>query len=191
MSEGAPNPLPNVTRTGVVLRIRAATVDDIPRVAGHRVAMFRDMGKLAYADAPALVRGSVDFLGRAIPSGEYRGWLAELADRPGHVVGGAGVQLRQAMPRPPIHGLPATGDAPEALVINVYVEPAWRGRGVAEQMMRALLAWCYALPVARVVLHASDAGRALYERLGFVQTNEMRHQPDRMPAVAPNESHSP
>jgi hypothetical protein len=29
--------------------------------------------------------------------------------------------------------------------------------------------------VARLVLHASDDGRALYESLGFVATNEMRY----------------
>jgi hypothetical protein len=28
--------------------------------------------------------------------------------------------------------------------------------------------------VRRIVLHASDDGRRLYERLGFVPTNEMR-----------------
>jgi hypothetical protein len=29
----------------------------------------------------------------------------------------------------------------------------------------------------RVLLHASDAGRPLYESLGFVPTNEMRYSP--------------
>jgi hypothetical protein len=31
--------------------------------------------------------------------------------------------------------------------------------------------------VGRIVLHASAEGRRLYERLGFVQTNEMRLAP--------------
>ena len=40
--------------------------------------------------------------------------------------------------------------------------------------MRAALRALGERGVKRVVLHASDAGRALYERLGFVATNEMR-----------------
>jgi predicted N-acetyltransferase YhbS len=57
-------------------------------------------------------------------------------------------------------------------VLNVYVEPEWR-RGVAETLMRVQLDAVAERGIRRVVLHASDDGRPLYERLGFVQTNEM------------------
>jgi hypothetical protein len=40
--------------------------------------------------------------------------------------------------------------------------------------MRRLLAWAREERLDRVVLHASAEGRPLYERLGFVPTNEMR-----------------
>jgi hypothetical protein len=40
--------------------------------------------------------------------------------------------------------------------------------------MRALLSDLAARGVRRIVLHASEDGRPLYERLGFVATNEMR-----------------
>jgi ribosomal protein S18 acetylase RimI-like enzyme len=63
---------------------------------------------------------------------------------------------------------------PEAIVLNVYVEPAWRLRGVAEALMRAVLDALTERGIGHVVLHASDDGRRLYERLGFVPTNEMR-----------------
>jgi ribosomal protein S18 acetylase RimI-like enzyme len=45
---------------------------------------------------------------------------------------------------------------------------------VGEAVMRALLDALAARRVRRIVLHASDDGRSLYERLGFVPTNEMR-----------------
>ena len=63
---------------------------------------------------------------------------------------------------------------PEAIILNVYVEPAWRRRGVGEALMRSVLTALTDLKVRRIVLHASDNGRRLYERLGFVLTNEMR-----------------
>jgi ribosomal protein S18 acetylase RimI-like enzyme len=59
-------------------------------------------------------------------------------------------------------------------VLNVYVAPAWRRRGVGEALMRAVLDALAARGIRRIVLHASDNGRPLYERLGFVATNEMR-----------------
>jgi hypothetical protein len=43
--------------------------------------------------------------------------------------------------------------------------------------MKELMDWASARGCDRVVLHASDAGRDLYESLGFVRTNEMRWTP--------------
>lgn len=40
--------------------------------------------------------------------------------------------------------------------------------------MRAVLDALTVRGIRRVVLHASADGRRLYERLGFLQTNEMR-----------------
>ena len=51
---------------------------------------------------------------------------------------------------------------------------AWRRRGLGELMLREVLAWARAERLDRLVLHASDAGRHLYERPGLAATNEMR-----------------
>jgi hypothetical protein len=40
--------------------------------------------------------------------------------------------------------------------------------------MRHVLEWARCERLDRLVLHASPEGRPLYERLGFVPTNEMR-----------------
>lgn len=40
--------------------------------------------------------------------------------------------------------------------------------------MEVILAWARETAVESLVLHASADGRALYERLGFAATNEMR-----------------
>ena len=44
--------------------------------------------------------------------------------------------LREALPRGDTEDLEL---GPEAIVLNVYVEPAWRRRGIADALMRALL----------------------------------------------------
>jgi len=67
---------------------------------------------------------------------------------------------------------------PQALVMNVFTERAWRRRGVGEALMREVLRWCRANGVDSVVLHASEDGRPLYWNLGFTPTNEMRYEGD-------------
>jgi GNAT superfamily N-acetyltransferase len=134
--------------------------------------MFRDMRKLAPHQADALTTATASFLRDAMPRGDYLGWVAEDAVAPGVIVGGAGVHLRPILPRP--RGGDGLELGPEAIVLNVYVDPAWRRRGVGEALIRALLAALDAGGIRRIVLHASDDGRRLYERLGFEPTNEMR-----------------
>ena len=156
-------------------RVRRATEADIAILARHRMAMFRDMGKLAARHEESLLQATAAYLREALPRGEYLAWLAEDSDA-GTVIGGAGAQLRTILPRPP-EGARDLELGPEAIVLNVYVEREWRRRGVADMLMRALLDELAARRIRRIVLHASAEGRRLYERLGFVVTNEMRLAP--------------
>jgi ribosomal protein S18 acetylase RimI-like enzyme len=153
--------------------IRAAGPSDIPVLAAHRAAMFRDMGQLTARQEQPLTRATAAYLREALPRGEYLGWIAEDGGMTGVTIGGAGVQLRPILPRPR-SGNDDLELGPEAIVLNVYVEPAWRRRGVGEALMRTLLDGLAARGIRRIVLHASENGRRLYERLGFVPSNEMR-----------------
>lgn len=155
-------------------RIRPATPQDAPVLAKHRVEMFRDMGRIADDETAAELRAASEtMIGEWIGAGTYVGWLAEPLARPGLVVGGAGVQLRPMLPRPARAG-PGTFAGPEGYVLNVFVERAWRRRGVAAQLMEVVVSYARERRIRVVTLHASDAGRHLYERMGFVPTNEMR-----------------
>jgi GNAT superfamily N-acetyltransferase len=157
-------------------RIRLATAADAALLARHRADMFRDMGRCNAATHGPLMAASAAYFTRAIPAGEYAGWIATATGRDGRDVpiAGAGVQVRVMLPRPNETGTELT-DGPEGIVLNVYTEEAWRRRGVAELLMRHLLEWSRARGLVRVVLHASASGRPLYEKLGFVATNEMRY----------------
>ncbi|HZI22072.1 MAG TPA: GNAT family N-acetyltransferase [Gemmatimonadales bacterium] len=157
--------------------IRRATAADASVLAHQRAGMFRDMGELPDELHDPLVKASTVYFAKAIPEGSYVAWVAENEDAPplapGEIVGGAGVQLRELLPRPhPERTRLMRG--PQALILNVYTERSWRRRGVAEALMRELLAWCRDNGVESVVLHASNEGRPLYEKLGFTATNEMR-----------------
>jgi GNAT superfamily N-acetyltransferase len=155
--------------------VRQANAADVALLARHRAAMFRDMGLLKSHHEDELVQATASFVAKAMPRGEYLAWIAEDKGTSA-AIGGAGVHLRPILPRPRL-GTEELELGPEAIVLNVYVEAAWRRRGVGEALMRAVLTTLADQGIRRVVLHASADGRRLYERLGFVATNEMRLAP--------------
>ena len=132
------------------------------------------MGQLPDGLRATLVEAARAYFTQAIADGRYVGWVAELDDPSREIVAGAGLQLRELLPRPD-GARERLVRGPQGLVLNVYTERAWRRGGVADALMRELLQWCRANGIESVVLHASDEGRALYERLGFTPTNEMRY----------------
>ena len=147
------------------LTIRRATVEDAGIVAEHRARMFLDMGRMEGERALAMIEQVRRMAQTMLASGEYLGWFVTAED--GAVVAGAGVQMRTLLPRP------ETAVTPEALVVNVYVDPDYRRRGLARRLMEAILAWSQEQGIERVSLHASSMGRPLYESLGFNATSEM------------------
>ena len=159
----------------LLFSVRRARVEDAPVIAWHRARMFQDMGELSPASFDGLLNESRMWTERALANGEYVGWLGVPKSNPDVIAGGAGVQLRQVPPhpsRPPRDGAFAKGK--HAIVLNVFSEPEWRRRGLALLLMQEILHWARTEQLDRLVLHASSEARRLYERMGFVATNEMR-----------------
>ncbi len=157
-------------------QVRLAAPDDADIIGAHRAQMFYDMGDIPDHLFDQFRAMSRERLREQLTSGEYIGWLASPVDSLGKIVGGAGVQLRRVMPHPLTspNGESRIGEGRHAIILNVYTEPVWRRRGVAALLMRHIIDWSREQKLDRLVLHASDEGRALYEKLGFVLTNEMK-----------------
>ena len=153
--------------------LRLATVADTELLADHRVSMFRDMGIIAAAREEELRAASVAYFTAAIPAGEYVGWIATV-DGDARPAAGAGLQFRSLLPRPS-----PGGDGillgREGQLLNVYVAREFRRRGIARQLVQAIIDWCADHGVVRLVLSASAEGRPLYEQMGFVATREMSY----------------
>ena len=152
--------------------IRLATAADAPLLATQRVGMFRDMGRTTPEIEPPLLELCEDYLAKAIARGEYVGWLAQLTGAPHTVIGGGGVQFRPLVPRTDPEGKSILSGK-EGLILNVYVDPAYRRQGVARKIMESIVEWAPGAGIVRLVLHASPDGRSLYESMGFLASNEM------------------
>ena len=156
------------------IEIRRAVPEDADVLAHHRISMFRDMGSAVPQIEQQVRDAAATQMREAMTKGEYVAWVAHPTGERATIVGGAGVQLRRLFPRPDASG---TGVllGRDGIVLNVYVERAYRRRGIARQLMEAILAWVPSTDIVSLVLHASKEGRPLYEKLGFEPTNEMRY----------------
>jgi GNAT superfamily N-acetyltransferase len=130
--------------------------------------MFQDMGDVSGGRLRAKARTRLE---RWIDNGNYIGWLATPADEQEMIVAGAGVQLQPILPRP--LDVSTIGEGRQGTIVNVFTEPPWRQRGIAALLIKEIIIWSKYEQIDRLVLHASDEGRSIYERLGFVASNEM------------------
>jgi GNAT superfamily N-acetyltransferase len=177
------------------ISIRPATLADIPHLVHHRRAMFVDMGHKIAAELDGADQVAHDYFNAALRDGSYKGWLAEevtdgedanatqstAADAsaidpgaalkrppPGKIVAGGGIVFV------PWAGYPGESRTQRLWIVNMYTEPRARRQGIAKKLVTLMTDWCRAEGFAAVSLHASDAGRPVYESLGFKTSNEMK-----------------
>jgi len=155
--------------------IRQATPHDAAIIGWHRARMFQDMGLVPDELFESFRTKALDLLGKALASGDYFGWLVSERNAPQKIIAGAGVIIREVPPFPIRHknGEITIAEGRQGLIVNVFTEPEWRRRGLAQLLMEQIIAWSREQQLDGLVLHASDDGRALYEKFGFVPTTEM------------------
>jgi ribosomal protein S18 acetylase RimI-like enzyme len=102
---------------------------------------------------------------RMIAEGKYAGWITEDGGRP---VASAGLLILDWPPHPLDPGGEHRG-----YLLNVFVEPEYRKRGLAHLLVERCLGEARSRGIRVVALHSSDAGRGVYKSLGFHATSEM------------------
>ncbi|MEN9583868.1 MAG: hypothetical protein RLZZ616_874 [Pseudomonadota bacterium] len=140
--------------------VRQATQADIPVLVSLRMGLFCEVGELSdpLVDVD-LWQATSAYFSTAQADGCARSWVAEVG---GEVVASGTLAL---FVRPPY---PGNLSGREAYLLNMYTLPAYRKQGMASALLNAMVAYACAEQLGKVWLHASDEGRPLYERVGFV-----------------------
>ncbi len=142
------------------MRIREAEASDLDTVSAMRLAFVAEYRQV---EARTLTSEFADrtrnFLRRRQEAGTIRSWLAE--DDSGDCVGIVSMLLLDMPPRPD------DARSMEGYVINMYVDPAARRRGIGRALFDALLTDARGLGLRRLFLHATDDGRPMYVEGGF------------------------
>ncbi|MFN2527350.1 MAG: GNAT family N-acetyltransferase [Candidatus Baltobacteraceae bacterium] len=143
---------------------RIATPDDLAACAALWLEMFEAVGKYQEADFAADWRERfVRYGTKRIPTGEYRYFVAEDS---GEIVGCAGALVRDGYPFE-ISGVR------NGYIFGVSVKPRMQKRGIATALTTSCVDFLKKIRVGRILLHASPFGRPIYEKMGFIPTNEM------------------
>lgn len=144
--------------------IRTLRPSDLELVCRHREEMFRDAGRRDDVLAPMTAHFR-EWLKPRLADGSYFGFV--MSDD-GVDAAGIGLMLIEWPPHPEHPTQDKRG-----YVLNVFVEPAYRKRGLARELMALADAEFARRGVSYAVLHATEKGRPLYQGLGWNGTTEM------------------
>lgn len=146
--------------------IRRATLDDVPTILFQRCAMFSEMGSGTPEEIETMKHAFEPWLRQKMAEDRYLGWFAITND--GEIAAGAGLWL---MEWPPTVIEP---NARRAYMLNVFTHPEHRRQGLAHRLTQTIIDWCRTNGCHLLLLHASDAGRPVYESMGFALSNELK-----------------
>jgi GNAT superfamily N-acetyltransferase len=144
------------------MQIRPAEANDLDLVLRLRLEFLREVRGLAPVEVTNEFRDETRaFMHRTQREGRMRTWIAE---EHGDVLGIVSVVVNDVPP------LPGDARSREGYIINEYVKPAARGRGVGRHLLEAALGSADELGIRRFSLFATDAGKPLYVKEGFAST---------------------
>jgi ribosomal protein S18 acetylase RimI-like enzyme len=149
-----------------MLETRPATVADASLIATHRRAMFAAMGTGTPESLDEMTCHFEPWLLSRIADGRYLGWITCDGARP---IASTGLIFFDWPPHP-LH----TADCVRGYILNVFVEPEYRRRGLARSLVQLCMDEARRRGIRVTTLHASAEGRSVYEQLGFTASNEMQ-----------------
>ena len=148
--------------------VRKASQADLDLVVQQRLEFLRSVGDHDVVADPEFVEATRQFVEEEIVADRLHSWLAETDESC------IGVVSMLLWPRPPRPNDRGTRDA---YIINMHVAEASRGAGVGRRLLSACLASADEFGIGKFLLHATDAGRPLYESSGFVENPRWLERP--------------
>ncbi len=150
-----------------IINFREASTQEDNLIAQHFYQLWQDNNV-----APESIRSNwldivLEFNQQARQNLHYKAFVAEVD---GKIVGSTSCQLFAGLyPR-----ILADDHRRYGYIWGVYVDADHRGQGIAKQLTSMAIDYLKAIACTRVILHASPSGKPVYDRLGFVPSNEMR-----------------
>jgi GNAT superfamily N-acetyltransferase len=149
------------------LRRTSAKTEDLvallPAFADLYVRMLRECGLEGSGFVDGWRERLVAYFAAELRRGAMAIYLARVGER---VVGSAGIFVKDG-------GTAQIQKDRQATLAGIFVEPAYRGRGLARALTESAIAWARAQGCTSVRLIASREAEPLYRSLGFQDGREL------------------
>lgn len=150
----------------MTLVYKKATIADLDLLTKTRIEVLRAANNLsADTDMSEVQKQSYEYYQKALKDETHIAYLVFDEER---FVGAGGVSFYQVMPT--YHNPSGC----KAYIMNMYTHPDYRRRKIAYKMLDRLVSEAKNKNITAISLEATEMGRPLYEKYGFVQMkNEM------------------
>ena len=143
---------------------KKATIVDIGELVRTRIIVLRAANKLSNdVDMSVVEKESYEYYKSALETGEHIAYLVYDNET---FIGAGGVSFYQVMPT--YHN--QTGK--KAYIMNMYTAPEYRRHGIAFHTLDLLVKDAREQGVSQIALEATEMGRPLYEKYGFVKMED-------------------
>ena len=143
---------------------KKATIEDINELVRTRIIVLRAVNKLSDdVDMSVVEKESYEYYKRALETGEH---ITYLVYDNGTFIGAGGGSFYQVMPT--YHN--PTGK--KAYIMNMYTAPEYRRKEIAIHTLDLLVKDAREQGASQITLEATEMGRSLYEKYGFVKMED-------------------
>ena len=143
---------------------KKATIADIDELVRTRIIVLRTANKLSNdVDMSLVEKESYEYYKSALETGEHIAYLVYDNET---FIGAGGVSFYQVMPT--YHN--PTGK--KAYIMNMYTASEYRRQGIAFHTLDLLVKDVRKQGISQITLEATEMGRPLYEKYGFVKRKD-------------------
>ncbi len=150
--------------TEIMYEYKKATVEDMEELVRTRTIVLRAANKLSDdVDMSEVEKQSREYYKSALETGEH---IAYLVYDNGKFIGAGGVSYYRVMPT--YHNT----SGQKAYIMNMYTAPKYRRKGIAYHTLDLLVKEAKKQGIIQITLEATQMGRPLYEKYGFVKMED-------------------
>jgi len=154
----------------MTLVYKKADVSDLEQLTKTRVMVLRAANKLSdEADLSLVEKESYSYYQKCFDDNSHVAYLVFDGEK---LVGTGGISFYKVMPT--YHN----PSGQKAYIMNMFTAPEYRRQGIAYETLRLLVLEAADRGISHISLEATELGRPLYEKFGFVNMQDEMMLPE-------------
>jgi GNAT superfamily N-acetyltransferase len=150
------------------MNLQEAIIDDVQILAIHHRKMFEEIWEqkglfIEKVRAKELETAYSEKIKKQLPEGICKAWVIKTDNK---IIASGAITIVSFVP------VPSDINHKIAYLHSMYTEKEYRNKKCAQKIVNRAIRYCQQNGISRVVLNASDAGRPIYDKIGFIPSPE-------------------